>query len=88
MVKLQIERVKVGKKNTKEEQSYLPLFLFLFVFFSLEFSGSLAYDVTLKTFLCQPHQLSAVVGLYHTECSRLDPAKQGGVASPVNVRIA
>eukprot|EP00913_Durusdinium_trenchii_P018556 g17436.t1 len=39
--------------------------------------GSLAYDVTLKTFLCQPHQLSAVVGLYHTECSRLDPAKQG-----------
>ena len=40
-------------------------------------SGSLAYDVTLKTFLAQPHQLSSVVGLYRTECTRLDPTEEG-----------
>lgn len=40
--------------------------------------GSIAHDATVKSFLSQPHQFTAVLEFYRTEWVRLDAAQQGG----------
>ena len=39
--------------------------------------GSIAHDATVKSFLSQPHQFTAVLEFYRTEWVRLDAAQQG-----------
>ena len=40
--------------------------------------GSIAHDATVKSFLSQPHQFTAVLEFYRTEWVRLNAAQQGG----------